>query len=222
MSYQLIIGFACEGNTDELFLESIIKRTFEEIACQECQTEIEIFSVQHINKKPGKFIDTVVSYAQKSYESGVSVLCVHSDADNETDEDVFAKKINPAFTAVSSSPQNNICSNLVAIVPVQIIEAWMLADKELLKIEIGSQQSNQELGIHRSPESIADPKSVIEEAIRLARKNLVKRRRDELTIADIYQPIGGKINLEKLAALPSYQKFQEAVRNAFRKLNLLH
>lgn len=221
MSYQLIIGFACEGNTDVHFLESIIERTFEEIACQECRTEIDIYPVQHIAKKPGEFIDTVISYAQESYELGVSVLCVHSDADNGTDKNVFAQKITPAFSAVSLSAQNNICSNLVAIVPVQMIEAWMLADKELLKNEIGSQQSNQKLGIDRQPESIADPKSVIEEAIRVARQNLAKRRRDELTIDDIYQAIGRKIKLEKLATLPSYQKFQEAVRDAFRKLNLL-
>ena len=110
---------------------------------------------------------------------------------------------------------------LIALVPVQEIEAWMLADKELLKKEIGTEKTDIELTIHRSPEKIANPKEVIEEAIRVAREGMVKRRRAQLTLADIYSPIGQKIGIEKLDNLNSYQDFKENIRSAFRRLKLL-
>ncbi|MFK7908337.1 MAG: hypothetical protein AB8B69_24620, partial [Chitinophagales bacterium] len=78
------------------------------------------------------------------------------------------------------------------------------------------------LGINHPPENTADPKTVIIEAIRIAREEMSKKRRRKLTIADLYLPIGQGIDMEKLEQLSSYQKFKENVRIVFRELNLLH
>ncbi len=40
------------------------------------------------------------------------------------------------------------------------------------KTEINTDETDIKLGIHRAPESIANPKEVIENAIRVTRKNL--------------------------------------------------
>ena len=104
---------------------------------------------------------------------------------------------------------------------MQMTEAWMLSHKDLLKDEIGTGKSDAELGIHKSPEVYADPKQAIETAIRKARQDLTMRRRHKLTIAELYLPIGQKVSLNKLENLPSYQKFKEAVRIAFRQLGYL-
>jgi len=101
-------------------------------------------------------------------------------------------------------------------------EAWMLSDKELLKAEIGTSKSDAELGIQKSPEVYPDPKQVIEMAIRIARQDLTRRYRRKLTIAELYSLMGQKIALNKLKNLSSYQKFKEAVRDAFNSLNYLH
>ncbi len=98
----------------------------------------------------------------------------------------------------------------------------MLADKELLKKEIGTKKTDNELGFGRMPEAIASPKEVIEKAIHIARADFTKRRRSDLTIADLYSPIGQSIDLDKLARLDSYQDFKNNIRDAFRKLKLLH
>ena len=100
-------------------------------------------------------------------------------------------------------------------------EAWMLADKELLKSELGTLKNDEELGINKKPETFADPKKVIEESIQIVRQEVSKRRRYQLKIDDLYQPLGQKINLQKLDTLSSYSKFKEAVRETFRKLNYL-
>jgi hypothetical protein len=220
MSRQIIVGFAQEGSTDIRLLESIIQRTFEAIAF-ECDGDIEVLPIRTFTKiRDISFSDEVLSYARKAEDYGVMVLCVHVDADDIDDGNVFLHKIGPAFALVRGS-QDCVCKNLLAIVPVRMSEAWMLADKDLLKTEIGTSRSDYDLNIHRAPESFADPKAVIEEAIRLARAGFTARRRRQLNISDLYQVIGQKIRLEMLRQLSAYQKFEAAVREAYRNLNYL-
>ena len=100
-------------------------------------------------------------------------------------------------------------------------EAWMLADKELLKEEIGTTMSNTDLGINRSPESIADPKETIKNALDIAQSHL-SGRRSRINIGDLYQPIGQKITMEHLEKLESFNKFKLSVENALKKLKYLN
>lgn len=221
MNRQVIIGFTTEGPTDVRFLESVIQRSFEDVAF-ECSGQLEVLPVQYIQRQSGNFVEVVKNDAKEAEKLGVMVLCVHADADEPTDANVFNDKMNPAFTAVRNLPGEHVCKNLVATIPVRMTEAWMLSDKHLLKAEIGTGKSDAELGIHKSPEVYADPKQAIEAAIRIARQNLTRRRRHKLTIAELYLPIGQKVSLNKLENLPSYQKFKEAVRIAFQELGYLH
>ena len=102
-----------------------------------------------------------------------------------------------------------------------MMESWMLADKALLKNEIGTTKTDNELKIDRAPETIADPKAVIEEAIRIAQQEKTKRKRRELNISDIYFAMGQKITIKKLEQLQSYKHFQDDIRNAYRELHLM-
>lgn len=217
---QIIIAYATEGTTDIRFLESVIKRTFEEVAL-ECLQELEIFDPIHIPKFAGSIEEKALHYASQAIDNGATILCFHVDADDRTDAKAFNERINPAFDAIMKA-EIEVCENLVAIVPVQMTEAWMLADKELLKRQLGTKKNDEELGINKNPEYFSDPKVIIESAIRVARDSLPKRRRAELSIGELYQPIGQTIRLNELEILPSYQKFKESVREAFKQLNYLY
>ncbi|MFH0994158.1 MAG: DUF4276 family protein [Pseudomonadota bacterium] len=219
MSKQIIIGLTAEGTTDIRFLESVIQRSFENMAF-ECSGQVEVLPVQYIKKESGAFVDTVIKYARHAQAQGIMALCIHADADDSTDTDTFNYKINPAFVTVEKIREPPVCKNLVAVVPVQMTEAWMLSDKELLKAEIGTEKSDIELGLDRLPEAYDNPKHAIESAIRIG-QNFHRRRRHKLTISEPYAPIGQKIGLNTLERLPSYQKFKEAVRGAFINLNYL-
>ncbi len=202
------------------FLESIIQRSFEAVAI-ECTGEFEVLPVQYIEKRSGNFVEVVESCARQAEKQGIMVLCIHCDADAKTDVDAFQNKIGPAFHAVDNLTNNNICRNLVAVVPVVMTEAWMLADTVLFKSEIGTDKSDVELGIDKFPENYANPKEIIKNAIIIARQVMPRRRRYDLKIKDIYSPIGQKISLDRLFVLPSYQKFRESIKDAFRKMNYL-
>lgn len=218
---QVIVGFGTEGSTDERFLRSVIQRSVEEIAF-ECNGQIEIFPVHYIAHPQGDFVQIVTSYALEAEKAGVMVLCIHVDADAPTDKQSRKNKIVPAFAAVQNIRDCLVCKNLVAIIPVQMMEAWMLSDKKLLQSELGTEKSFEGLGLNKDPEAYSDPKKTIEDAIRIARQGMTKRRRQDLTIGELYQPIGQKISLVELEKLPSYQSFKEEIRGAFRKLNYLN
>lgn len=185
MTVQIFIGLATEGTTDIRFFESIVRRTFQEIALRECRPDIDI-DIRRLNtKKTGRsFIEYV---KQASYDGvkdfGMMVLAIHADADRETYDGRRRYNIDPAQEELDKQG-DDYCKILTPVIPVRMMEAWMLADKELLKSEIGTTKSDNDLRINRDPESIADPKAVIEEAIRIAQSDLPKRRQ-RLTISDL-------------------------------------
>ena len=214
------IGFYTEGTTDDRFLHSIIKRTFDSVAL-ECKPEIEVYEPEIITAIADTFPNTIIAVARAASAQGARVLCIHADADAHTDHDVFKHKIVPARIIVEKAQLPN-GPVLVVIVPVHMSEAWILADKDLLRAEMGSTNSNQDLGLDRAPEAYADPKSAIEEAIRRAFEHRPRRHRQQVSLRELYLPLGQKIGLDRLAALPSYQKFRVEVQQAFRQLNYLH
>lgn len=222
MSQVLTVGFITEGTTDVRFLSGIIRRTFDDLTW-ECEQATEVFlsTPLAVPKQGLTFAEYVLKAATLAEADKLMVLCVHTDADGPTDVKTVTNKIDPAFAEVQAT-LNGVCKNLVAIVPVRMTEAWMLADKDALKGEIGTIKTNVQLGLTRLPESIANPKETINETIRLAFDHRSERSRNQVNIGDLYEPMGVTADLAKLSTLPSYQKFREAVRDAFRRLNYLH
>lgn len=221
MGKQIVIGLITEGPTDIRFLESIVRRTFEHIAF-ECTQDVDIFvHTLKISKIGLPFVDYIKKAANDGIVSlGIMTLAVHTDSDRDTYEERMNNKIVPAQNVLNEL-NDNYCKLLTPVIPVRMIEAWMLADKGLLKKEIGTDKSDDELGINRLPETIADPKFVIENAIRIATEHLPKRRQ-KLSISDLYAIIGDTIGIAKLERLDSYRRLQDAVRNTYRALNYMH
>lgn len=50
MIAQIFIGLATEGPTDIRFFESIVRRTFQDIALKECRTDVDI-DIQRLKTK---------------------------------------------------------------------------------------------------------------------------------------------------------------------------
>ena len=219
---QLIIGLYTEGATDIRFLKSIVKRTFADICRNECPKELEILNVQNIDIKKSIFSDNIINASRKGVDDfGVMILCVHTDADDKTDTNAYLNKITPALNALENCNED-VCKNIVFIVPIQMTESWMLADKDLFKRMIGTNKNDNELGVYKAPEEYTNPKETISIAIRIANQERTKRRRKDLSISDLYLQIGQSIPIDKLATVPSYSKFQENIREVLRKLNYLH
>lgn len=223
MSNFILAGLFTEGSTDVRFLSSVVERTLEEVAF-DCSGYIETkVEVININKTGLNFNQQVLKASKVALSKfGILLLFVHTDSDATNDDLVFQSKIVPAQKTLLEQ-DNTYCKNIVAVVPIQMTESWMIADKKLLKEEIGIEKSDIELDIHLSPESISNPKNVIENIIRISKEDETKRRRNKgLTISHIYQIIGQKIEITELEKLSSYLKFKNSLIEKLRELNFYH
>ena len=223
MSRQLFIGLAVEGNTDRRFLKSVVLRTFKRILFEECDQDVDV-EVFHLNtSKIGKgFREFVAAASHDGVQTyGILVLAVHSDSDKETIDERMADKFLPAQEFLDSLPPEEYCRIITPVIPMKMLEAWLLADTNLLREEIGTEKSDTELGLARNPESIANPKFVIQEAIRLAQCDLPKKRRT-LSINDLYDILGDEVDLESLDRLSSFRTFVTKAREALVDLHYIH
>lgn len=222
MSRQIIVGLATEGPTDIRFLESIVRRTFNDVAMKDCAQDVEVYihiiDANKIGLSFAEYVKQASLVGVRNY--GIMSLAIHTDGDRDSYIDRHKNKIGPAQELLNQEGEE-CCKLLTPIIPIKMMEAWMLADKQLFKDEIGTTMSDLELGINKAPETISNPKSTIEEAIRIATAHLPKRRQ-RLSISELYSIIGDTISLEKLLSLESYRKFQDSVRNTYRVLHYLY
>lgn len=223
MAKQLFIGLVAEGTTDTRFLNSVVQRTFEDVAFRECSQEVEVETWELKNVDKGdSFPDLVENAAFAGVDQiGAMTIVVHTDSDTDSYNERYKHKISPAMDRLKMREEDeHYCTLLTPLIAVRMIEAWMLADKELLKSEINTTLSDAALGIARNPETMADPKDAISNAIRVAAAGQPARRR-KLTITDLYGPIGAKVSIDALMRLSSYSAFRDSVIETFKALHYL-
>lgn len=218
MSNILQIGFTTEGITDVRLLKNIIWKTFQSVAF-ECNTSIEVYEPELLEKKGETFNEQILNLTiEHNY---FHVICVHRDSDSPSMDITNENMIKPSFEGVMNHEGDN-CKILVPLIPVQMSEAWMLVSKQLLKNKIGTNLTDQELGLPtrtRQIEGISNPKELIINAIRIAKHSSTKRRRRDFTIASLYSPISQELEVSDLEKLNSYRSFKDSVRVAFERLN---
>lgn len=221
---QIAIGLNAEGVTDYRFLKDIIYRTFSHIIANECEVDIEILDIFSIIVPKTTFEETALSAVLKgTSEYGVSIMCIHADADNNSIEAIHKNKFTPLWDSLKQHSDNLCCKIIVPIIPIKMTESWMMADKELLKRAINAKNIDDEvLGLEKKPEAYRDPKDIINKAIAIAANQSQRKRIRNLSIGPLYEEMGGIITIEALEKLPSYVSFANSVRQALRSLNYLH
>lgn len=217
----LVISLLPEGATDIRFLSNIIIRTAFDILIEKAEGQIDVSDLIILNKSKKYGRDyQILQAAKESY--GYHILIVHSDADENSDKEAFENRIYPGFSLVEDEV-GKICKNLVPIVPIRMTEAWMIADKNTLKEEIGTDKDELQLELNfpiKNVEAIAEPKEKIKKAIQLAcLQNPARLAR--INIADLYLPLGQKVDLSILNHLGSYRKFKKHLTEALKKINYI-
>lgn len=220
-SRQLFIGLISEGSTDTRFLFSVIERTIKQIIFDfGGVTEI---SIEELKKDFGKNFSNQVIDANLNYqkESFINVLLVHSDADYKDDSKVLKEKFIPLFENIQVN-NDLLCKEIVPVIPVYMIESWMLADINLFLDEISTNKTKTELGLNGNPETFTNPKNKIKEALQIINQEKPKKRRKDLLISDLYQIIGQKIEIDQLLNLNSFNKFYNQITESLQKLKYIN
>lgn len=225
---QLYIAFTGEGSTDNRFLENIIKRTIVDIVFNECSMDLEVEDIIILttSKIGKKFDEYFVDAVRDALNSGAYLLIVHTDSDKDSYEERITYKFVPAIETLRNSEDSDIRDYeqyIVPIIPIRMIEAWMLANKSIFKEEVGTTLPDSDLDITGEPERMSDPKQKINNALKIAKERSSRNRRLNIDdISELYTSLSNKIPFDDLKRLNSYNKFTDNLRKALRALGYLH
>ena len=216
----LSLALYCEGSTDKRFLTPVITKTSREVLNTYQQIQIEVLPIHIIETEKRRQREAILSAARQA--RGYHALIIHADADDPEPYKARSERFEPGYALVQQV-QEDICKDLLPIIPVQAIKAWMLADHELLLEEIGTRMRPDELNIPTKAnlvEAISKPKQRLRQAVQLAYASRRKRQRD-IDIDFLYEPLGERIRLERLNSVSSYNQFVHELTTTLKKLTLI-
>lgn len=206
----LALALYAEGRTDERFLPIIIQRTAERVLYQRGRTPVDVFGPVVLNHDITRTFkgraECILEAARRS--AGYHALIVHADADHPSPDRAAAERIQPGFDLIRRAKES-VCHQLLPIIPVQTIEAWMLADPEALQQVIGTNLDAQALGLPAQAhqvESDTSPKQTLHRTLQRALAHRPRRRR-RIDPGTVYEPLARRIDLERLGAVAAYQQF---------------
>ena len=133
------------------------------------------------------------------------VLFVHRDAEAQP-ADIRRREITEAVGHMSIRH--------IAVVPVRMTEAWLLADERAIRLAAGNPNGHEDLSLPDigSLEGLTDPKRVLQEALTLA-CGLNSRRRSQFPVAQRVRRIADYIDdYSRLDALSAFRALQRDIR----------
>jgi Domain of unknown function (DUF4276) len=216
MVRQITTALQVEGSTDERFLAEIIRRTLEKLVAY----KYDVLEPRTLNLAAQEKDRQILEAAKKAYN--YDILIIHADADDSTRTKAYNERFLPGANLVKQEKVEEVCRQIVPLIPVRMIEAWMLADQKTLLEEIGIDISKVTVSLPRTPkgaEKTLTPKQTIESILAEVNKNRTSNRK--IKLGTLYEPIATKISLEVLEKLPSYQQFQKDLGLALTRLGLL-
>lgn len=216
----LVLALYAEGSSDTRFLPPIIQRTAENIINLYGERIVDVSDPIVISKKQGRQEDCILQASKEA--SDYHALIVHADADNRTTERALRERIQPGFDLVKNYT-NGVCKDLVPLIPVQMIEAWMLADIGTLCEVVGTNINPRDVGLPGRAalvEQYANPKNVLNEFMRQVNNTRPHRRRQR-DFTTRYDPLARQIDLDILATVPSFKMFVDSLAQTLAKLHFI-
>ncbi len=218
----LVMGLYVEGPTDNRFLPVIIQRTAEHILLQCDRAEVTVLEPISIKKHPDILHrdESILQAARDAY--GYHTLIVHADADGPTRDEAIRYRFEPG-NSLAQACTENICKDILPIIPVRMIEAWMLADTDQFRKALGTTMSRQVLGLHskaKHVESYHDPKAVIDSIIQQTYPD--KPRQWGRIRGQLYADLAPMIRLSRLNDVPAYQQFIYDLTSTLKAINMIY
>ncbi len=194
-------GLYAEGATDYDFLIPLLERLLNEICARVCVRNCEIPTPIGVDAdEPTSRRSERIGDAVHKYAGTCQLFVVHADADGDSQR-ARAERIEPGFTEarrrLREVPACEVDDTyFVACVPVQMIEAWMLADDAYFRGLFGRKA---EFELPKDPEGLRNPKQALEQLI--ARY----MRRPPF---GLYADVGINVSFAALRRLPAFRAFE--------------
>jgi len=216
----LTLALYAEGATDKGFLPVLIQRTVQQLLEEKGRSVIDVsepFVIDIDADEASRQADRILVAARRAM--GYHALLIHVDSDYPQPDRAMRERVQPGLDLVQQSSEQ-LCRDLVPVIPVQMTESWMLADPDTLRAVIGTDATSAELGLPHlhEVESLADPKQRLQQAVRTA--GLRRRTPRKIEVGTIYRPLAERLSLQELQRVPSYQRFTGDMLAVLVALNL--
>jgi len=141
------------------------------------------------------------------------VLFVHRDADDKP----YATRIDEMRAACARAGESRGLPPIIPVVPVRMLEAWLLCDEAALRRAAGNPNGRQPLDLPRARdlESVLDPKTRLHELWREA-SALSTRRRHSLRVS-VPRLAELTDDFSPLRRLPAFQALETEMRRTLRE-----
>lgn len=217
-----ILGGAlyCEGSTDALFLAPLLRRLREDAAAQ-VRARVEVPDTLVLEDAPRDRVlprDERIERAARAAQGAWGVLFIHADADGREPEAALRERVQPAVARLAGLLGAR--QQAVAVVPVRMTEAWLLADADALRKATGSLLDDTALGLdealRRGPERVREPKVVLDAALVRAGPRLRPAQR-----AGCIARMGEEVSLPRLRHLAAFQRLETDLHAAMSHMGML-
>jgi hypothetical protein len=155
---------------------------------------------------PPKTLAERIRYTLELYPC--DLLCIHRDAERESRE-IRAAEIRRAIEGVFDAAS----VPYVCVVPVRMLEAWLLFDEGALRRASGNPNGKQPLGLPdiSELEQLPDPKYSLHELL-LESSGLHGRRRSRIRVAELAARVAELTSdFSPLRALPAFKSLEEEI-----------
>ena len=213
-------GLYAEGRTDERFLPILIRRASENVLIQYDRSNIEAIEPILIKVQYDSYPDRADRIRAAAQEAcGYHALIIHADADDLDYQQAYNERFKPGLERVRV--EQNVCRELIPIIPVRMIEAWMLADIEALEKVLDTAINPRSLQLKKTHqvEKYQDPKSTLESIIQSVFPN--KQKQWSRIKGLLYAELAPLIRLSCLKQVPAYKEFEQELSRVLKILNLI-
>jgi Domain of unknown function (DUF4276) len=208
-----------EGSSDASFLQPLLQRACTQMCLTEGAEPVEVSDVinlQDSRSSRGQPREQRIAAAARQARGAWSILFIHADADGNDEQRALTERVEPARTLLHAEWG----AQSVAVVPLRMTEAWVLADSQAVRSAFGTTMSAQKLGLAEADAHGADrltnPKVTLEAALRASRG---KRR--ATSVGPYLGLIGQTCSFNHLQRLAAYRRMEEELRAALRTLRFV-
>lgn len=214
------LALFAEGPTDHRFLHPVLSRLTEDIFLPEL---VDIGEVRELHSpvpaSASSRAERILTAARDALGAW-DVLFIHTDGEGDAGR-ARAQRVDPARARIAAELAG--AGESVGVVPVRETEAWMLCDPDALRAALHTTLSNEALGLTARPrtvESVTDPKAALR-AIGARVAGPRGRPRQAVRSPHFLERLGEAIDLERLRAVPAFQRLEADLREALGRLRIV-
>ena len=196
-------GLYAEGRTDYDFLLPLLERLLDDLLAQHYpgqSTALPPPIPLGAEEESGTGREERIAAAIRQSHEICQIFVIHADADGDASR-ARNERVEPGVRRGQAGLSNVAAA---ACIPIQMIEAWMLVDEEVLRRLCGNAPE-----LPLDPERVRYPKQVLDQILDAKRRG---RQRN------VYQFVGENVRLPALRRLPGFRAFEDELVVALRTI----